>query len=148
MVSASYCDYLIGLVGKFKENPKRYWTFVKALKSSGHVSPVLECDGDVVNACFAKKFSVPFTDALPDAPTLNAPGLSTFNVPPGRVTQLLRELSPHKACGPDGLSARILRECAEEIAIPLDIICRLSALRGVPINLEAGQHHSGFQKGL
>ena len=83
------------------------------------------------NACFASKFSAPYTDALPDAPVLNAPGLSRFHVPPGRVAQLLRELSPHKACGPDGLSARILHECAEEFAIPLDIICRLSVRSGV-----------------
>ena len=27
-----------------------------------------------------------------------------------------------KACGPDGLSARILRECADELAVPL---CKL-----------------------
>ena len=120
-------------MGKFKENPKRYWSFIKALKSSGHVSPVLECSGELVkdaaakanclNKCFAAKFSAPYTAALPEAPALQSKGLSSFYVPPGRVAQLLRELSPHKACGPDGLSARILRECAEELAIPLDIIC-------------------------
>ena len=138
---ASYRDYLLGLVGKFKENPKRFWSFIKSLKSSGHVSPVLEYDGRIVkdtvakancfNECFAKKFSAPYTDALPDAPVLPSPGLSRFYVPPGRVAQLLRELSPHKACGPDGLSARILSECAEEFAIPLDIICRLSVRSGI-----------------
>ena len=84
-----------------------------------------------LNKCFATKFSAPFTDELPDAPVLQSQGLSSFHVPPGRVAQLLRELSPHKACGPDGLSARILRECAEEFAIPLDIICRLSVRSGV-----------------
>ena len=47
------------------------------------------------------------------------------------MAQLLRELSPHKACGPDGLSARILHECAEELAIPLDVLCRLSVRSGV-----------------
>ena len=105
------------------------------------MSPVLECQGEMVkdavarancfNECFARKFSAPFSGALPDAPVLNAPGLSRFYVPPGRVAQLLRELSPHKACGPDGLSARILHECAEELAIPLDTICRLSVRSGV-----------------
>ena len=68
---------------------------------------------------------------LPDAPDLTAPGLSSFDVPAGRVAQLLRELKPHKACGPDGLSARILMECADEIAVPLEIICRLSVRSGV-----------------
>ena len=139
--TASYRDYLTGLVRDFRDNPERYWTFIKSLKSSGHVSPVLECDGvDVkdaaaraarLNQCFSKKFSAPHTGDLPDAPALNAPGLSSFSVSPGRVAQLLRELSPHKSCGPDNLSARILRECADELAIPLDIICRLSVRSGV-----------------
>ena len=68
---------------------------------------------------------------MPEAPVLHAPGLSLFRVPPGRVAQLLRELSPYKACGPDGLSARILRECSEELAVPLNIICQLSVRSGV-----------------
>ena len=139
--ASSYRDYLKGLMLEFKDNPKRYWTFIKSLKSSGHVSPVLECSGsavkdataraDCLNKCFSNKFSTPYTGELPDAPDLNAPGLDTFHVPPGRVAQFLRELSPHKACGPDGLSARILHECADELAIPLDIICRLSVTSGV-----------------
>ena len=40
-------------------------------------------------------------------------------------------MSAHKACGPDGLSARILSECADEFAVPLGIICRISATSGV-----------------
>ena len=83
------------------------------------------------NRCFARNFSTLHDADLPEAPVLNAPGLSSFCVPRGRVSQLLRELSPYKGCGPDGLSARILHECAEELAIPLDIICRLSVRSGV-----------------
>ena len=86
---------------------------------------------NIFNECFAMKFSSPFIDALPEAPALNAPGLSCVYVSPGRVAQLPRELSPHKACGPDDLSARIVHECVEEFAIPLDIICRLSVRSGV-----------------
>ena len=137
----SYRSYLLGLIREFKDNPKRYWSFVKSLKSCASASPVLEWGGravtdlvaraNVFNACFAKKFSAPHAGPLPEPPVLNAPGLSTFVVPPGRVAQLLRELSPHKACGPDGLSARIMHECADELAIPLEIICNLSVRSGV-----------------
>ena len=49
----------------------------------------------------------------------------------GAVEQLLLELSPHKACGPDGLSARITRECARELAVPIEILCRMSIEQGV-----------------
>ena len=37
--NASYCDYLMGLVQDFKDNPKRYWTFIKSLKSNGLYLP-------------------------------------------------------------------------------------------------------------
>ena len=137
----SYHDYLLGLVHEFKENSKRFWSFIRSLKSCGKASPVLECNGVVVkdaeerancfNVTFSKKFSDPRVDVYPEAHQLGAPGLSEFSVPDGRVAQLLRELSAHKACGPDGLSARILRECADEFAVPLDIICRMSLTSGV-----------------
>ena len=45
--SCKYREYLIGLVWYFRGNPKRYWSFVKSLKSSSHVSPVLEYDGHI-----------------------------------------------------------------------------------------------------
>ena len=137
----SYRSYLLGLIREFKDNPKRYWSFVKSLKSCAAMSPVLEWRGRVVadvleranvfNSCFSNKFSDPHRGALPEAPVLNAPGLASFEVPPGRVAQLLRDLNPHKACGPDGISARIMRECAEELAVPLEIICCLSVRSGV-----------------
>ena len=137
----NYRDYLTGLIREFKDNPKRYWSFVKTLKSGGKVSPVLECDGSVYrdavdrancfNSCFSKKFSDPEVRDSPQPPMLNCDGLSTFRVPRGRVALLLRELSTHKACGADGLSARILHECADEFAVPLEILCRLSVRSGV-----------------
>ena len=137
----SYQNYLLGLTRDFRKNSKRFWTFVKSLKSSSRASPALEYNGTVIrgdveradcfNKCFVKTFSDPRVDDYPEATDLGAPGVAAFDVPPGRVAQLLRGLSSYKACGPDGLSARILRECAGELAVPLDIICRLSVRSGV-----------------
>ena len=136
-----YREYLLGLVREFKENPKRYWSFIKSLKSRSHVSPVLECDGRVYkgdeerancfNMCFARKYCDPRVDVLPAPPVLNSPGLSQFTVPRGRISLLLRELNAHKACGADGLSARIIKECADVLAVPLEIICDISVRTGV-----------------
>ena len=56
--------------------------------------------------------------------------LSGFCFPQGEVLRLLLGLDPHKASGPDGLSARILRECAHELAVPIEMICRLSVDQG------------------
>ena len=46
---------------------------------------------------------------------------------------LLSSIGKHKACGPDGLSARIIHdhECAGELTIPLEILCKLSLDQGV-----------------
>ena len=52
-------------------------------------------------------------------------------MPPGKVELLLSSIAKHKACGPDGLSARILSECSHELAIPLEILCKLSLSQGV-----------------
>ena len=83
------------------------------------------------NQCFASKYCDPRVDVLPAPPVFNSPGLSQFTVPRGRISLLLRELSAHKACGPDGLSARIIKECADVLAVPLEIICDISVNTGV-----------------
>ena len=36
----SYCEYLLGLTRDFKDNPKRYWTFIKSLKSCSQLRPL------------------------------------------------------------------------------------------------------------
>ena len=138
--SSKYREYLVGMVRSFRDNPKRYWSFVKSLKSFSHVSPVLEYDGRIyssdedrancLNACFSRKFCDPVANSLPTPPCLDAPGLDTFTVSRERVAQLLSELCDNKACGPDGLSARILRECADELSFPLYIICQSSLRSG------------------
>ena len=139
--NSKYRDYLTGLVHDFRETPKRFWSFIKSVKSSSHSSPTLEYEGvsysgDYNRAvcfskCFSRKFSDSKIDSLPLTPMLNVSTLCSFHVPPGKVERLLLELDRHKACGPDDLSARILRECAREIAVPLEILCRLSVEQGV-----------------
>ena len=47
------------------------------------------------------------------------------------MRHLLQQLVVSKACGPDGLSARILRECADELATPLCKIFQMSLKHGV-----------------
>ena len=36
-----------------------------------------------------------------------------------------------KACGPDGISARIVHECASELSVPLAKLCDMSMQQGV-----------------
>ena len=68
---------------------------------------------------------------FPDPPLFDAPGLNRFTVSRNRVAQLLRDLCPNKACGPDGLSARVLKECADELSVPIHMLCQLSVSSGI-----------------
>ena len=50
------------------------------------------------------------------------------------VHRLLMELDPHKAAGPDKIATIVLKECADQLAIPLTYIFQKSLLTGeVPI---------------
>ena len=141
--NASYQSYLLSLVDDFKTNSKRFWSFLKSLKVSRTCSPTLFYEGhtftsdidkaNCFNACFSRKFSDPDIDCLPPVPELVSETLCRFELPRGAVERLLLDICPHKACGPDGLSARILRECARELAAPLEMLCRMSFEQGFPM---------------
>ena len=86
---------------------------------------------NLFNKTFSSKFSDPDVSALLDVPPFHIPNLTSFHVPNGKIEALLASIGKHKACGPDGLSARILSECSCELAIPLEILCQLSISQGV-----------------
>ena len=90
-----------------------------------------DCErAECFNRAFASKFSDSTIDRLPYVTSHDIDILTDFHVTYDAVFNLLRTQNVHKACGPDGLSARILRECAEEIAVPLTKICLLSFQQG------------------
>ena len=56
--------------------------------------------------------------------------LDSVNVSESAVFELMRDLDPNKACGPDLIPARLLKEGAEEISHSLSRIFRLSLCSG------------------
>ena len=47
-----------------------------------------------------------------------APQITAIHFRPANVRRQLTALNPHKATGPDGISARVLKECHRELAEP------------------------------
>ena len=86
---------------------------------------------ELLNRTFASKFSDPAVTEFPQAASYQLDPLVSFRVSEGAVRQILCNLSPHKACGPDNVSARVIRECAVELSVPITKICRLSLNQGV-----------------
>ena len=74
--------------------------------------------------------------------------MGEITVDPKGVTKLLNNLNIHKAPGPDGLSARVLKECSSEIAPILACIYNESLAQGaVPDDWRQANVAPVFKKG-
>jgi hypothetical protein len=52
--------------------------------------------------------------------------LNKISFSPYKIEKLLSEINPNKACGPDGIPGKVLKECASSLAYPLSILFQLS----------------------
>ena len=141
MSDARYREYLQGLTNDFKTNPKRLWSFLKTVKGGKRGLSVLLDEGgaeimddmhkaNILNRVFASKFTDPQNVAPPDVRSYNVPMFTQMECDVGTVKSILCSIPVHKACGPDGISARIIRECCDELSVPLAKICSLSLRQG------------------
>ena len=136
-----YFQHLRGMIGDFKCNPKRFWSFLKCVKGKTSQIPVLmdgrrevvsdEARAELLNRTFASKFSDPDVTHYPETAVYDLPILNKFAVSEDRVRSILHELNIHKACGPDNVSARVIWECRAELAHPLTVLFTKSLERGV-----------------
>ena len=65
----------------------------------------------------------------PDLPDI--PSCPDLNIAKEGVRKLLRDLNPKKACGPDGITARLLLTVADEICASLTLLFRASYKNGI-----------------
>ena len=102
------------------EKVKKFWSFVKSLKkdafgiTSLRENGILKTDTlDKANIC-NKQFESAFTresdSEIPCKGTSPFTPMGEITVDPKGVLKLLNGLNIHKAPGPDGLSARVLKE--------------------------------------
>ena len=139
--SARFYEYLKGLTDDLKTNPKRLWTFLKSIKGKcGEMSYLIDGDqkigddrakAELLNQTFAAKFTDPNVCVFPPAPDHMLDRLCAFHVSEDIVRETLRSVDRFKACGPDNVSGRVVRECADELAVPIAKLCRLSFEQGV-----------------
>lgn len=86
---------------------------------------------DALNEAFASKFTDPHVSSFPDAPMYPIDTLNELRISEAAVRAAIEMVSPNKACGADNISARIIIECADELAVPLTKLCNLSVRSGI-----------------
>ena len=125
-----------------KHNPKVFWSYVrsKTSKRTG-IAELERTDGskattdtekaETLNKFFQSVYTTESLHNMPPAPVYDVrQHLQTVTISEERVTELLANLHPNKAPGPDGIHSRILKELAEEITKPICKIFDMSLNEG------------------
>lgn len=126
-----------------KADPKLFWSFVKSKNTCGDIPArmtyegKLLSDGNEICDAFNRYFHSVFvptqnTDSLLDydesKSTLN---ISSVNITLARVLDELKKLNLNKGSGSDNLPPIFIRECANELALPITLIFQTSIDTGV-----------------
>ena len=140
------------------ESKKQFWSFVKsmrkdtfgmqALKNQGVLVSDNKTKAELLNAQFKSVFTEEDMSGLPDFVSKNISSIPDIVVSTNGVEKLLKNLNPNKAAGPDGISPRVLKEFASEIAPILTIIFQASLDSGtIPKDWKQANISPIFKKG-
>ena len=113
------------MIGNIKENSKRFWKYISLKKKDTQSIPPLntkqgttaESDVDKAEA-LNDQFTGVFTKKTDDQfPLLERkiPKMKDIQITEGDVLKLLQGLNISKACGPDEISPKILKELSNEL---------------------------------
>ena len=138
MIRSKKREYISSLASSVKEKPKEFWRFFKT-KTTGSSLPdtlthhheqfiTAERKADAFNKYFASTFH-------PATPRSSSDGSSNYGentldsicVRTEEISYILSNLSTVKATGPDEISARMLKECSNEI-VDLPAVLELGKL--------------------
>ena len=140
------------------EKAKKFWSFVKSLKkdafgiNSLRENGILKTDtldkANIYNRQFESAFTRESDTEIPSKGTSPFNPMGEITVDPKGVLKLLNNLDIHKASGPDGLSARVLKECSSEYSPMLALIYNESLAQGtVPDDWRQANVAPVFKKG-
>ena len=143
------------------QNPgkqKRFWSYIKSLrKDNCGVAPLKENGkmhadpkdkANILNRQYESTFTREDTSHIPQPRGEPCSPMPDIIVTEEGVAKLLRRINPNKACGPDMIPARILKEFADEISSSLTAIFQKSLDSGiVPDDWRSANVSAIFKKG-
>ncbi|XP_035680251.1 uncharacterized protein LOC118418421 [Branchiostoma floridae] len=139
-IKKAHNDYLKEILDEALENPKKFWQYIKSKKQTASgVAPLAQHNSLVVDAqgkaeILSRQYDSVFTDEdmvnVPDLGDSPYPDMPEVEVTLLGVQKLLQGINPAKACGPDQIPCRILKDYAIEISPILQIIFNQSLATG------------------
>ena len=127
-----------------KTNPKGFYQMYQT-KTREKIGPIRSDSGELtdndgemsnnLNKYFSTVFTTENLNMIPEAPTLFRDSeenkLSEIVVTSNDVSKQIDKLKPNKSPGPDEIFARVLKECKEELSMPLAKLFNMSLKTGV-----------------
>ena len=144
LISKKKKAYNKKLTESLLENPKCFWSAVKSITKTRQNVNFLRTDGssftsdrlgiaNALNKFFhsvfnprEEKSTMPYVTSTPSKDILSDIKLTEYE-----VIEVLRQLDPNKACGPDCIPSRLLLELADGIAPSLSDLFNMSLSLGV-----------------
>ena len=122
---------------------------VAPLKRDGIAYSDAKVKAEILNNQFTSVFTTEDpSKPLPDLGPSPHPTVADITVQQNGVNKLLQHLNPHKATGPDEVSARLLKETAQQVAPALTLLFQASLDQGtVPEEWKAANITPLFKKG-
>ena len=113
---------------------KKFYSHVKASSKSNRLPECMNLNGCFRNKSidkaelFNQYFSEQFSSRSDYKLNIDWSNDSSFNIDfcHRKIRKLLLKINPNKACGPDGIHGKILKNCAVSLAYPLSLMFKLS----------------------
>ena len=126
-----------------KENPKKFGSYIKSKsktktsiadlytnESKTTLTDSDEAKANVLGNFFSSVFTIEPDDLLPELNLKDVPVINEIEINLDIVKKKLDALLINKSSGPDGLSARVLKEMSDVIAMPVYILFKNSLQTG------------------
>ena len=160
----SYWNYINNIieVGDDQNGPpnkqKRFWNYIKSLKKdntgiaplkdNGRLFNTAKDKANILNRQYQSVFTKEDSQTVPKPTGQQYPQMPDITITTEGIYKLLQKCNPCKAYGPDKIPARMLKECALELAPLLCTIYEVSITSGtVPKDWNHANVTAIFKKG-
>lgn len=153
----------ISISQQSKTNPKKFYQYIRSKKTvKDKVGPIKDVNSrlvsdsknmaEILNSFFHSVFITEDVSALPNVNYMFTRSenemLKIDEITESDIVKHLRKLDPNKSTGADQLSARLLRECQDELLLPLKLLFNKSLQeRSVPNLWKCANVTPIFKKG-
>ena len=161
MIANERKNYFISVATELNSNPKCFWSLFKytskksslpqrmTLKTPDNDKTIAaDSIADLLNTFFASVFHQDQTHSANENTITDENCLTDIELTVDDILPLLHSLNEHKATGPDGISNKILKETAEQVAPSLCLLFNLSLRSGsLPDDWKISNIVQVFKKG-